>query len=578
MKIALCQLDTTVGAFARNCAAIERLAARAAGAGAELALFPELAVCGYPPKDFLLLPDFVAREVAALEALARSAVFARVAAVVGYAEPHSGPGAGVYNSAALLAGGRVVASGRKTLLPTYDVFDEGRYFDAAPGPTLVDVGGVRVALTICEDVWNDKLFWPHRRYASDPVERAVAEGAELVVNVSASPYAMGKPALRRKMLAHSARANGVPLAYVNLVGGNDSLVFDGGSMAFGPDGTVLAEAASFREDFQVVDVKPCRVPRSGPSRPDATLPLAPPASELTPPDLEGLFEALVLGTRDYAKKTGFSGAVLGLSGGIDSALTACIAAQAFGPNRVTGVAMPSRYTAAMSNDDARTLAGNLGIGFETIPIEPMVGAFLAQLASAFAGKPRDVTEENLQARVRGSLLMALSHQFGTLLLSTGNKSELGTGYCTLYGDMAGGLAVIGDLPKTVVWALSRWVNRAREVIPARTIERPPTAELRENQTDQDSLPPYDVLDTVLRAYTEEHLTFEEIVRKGVPAETVRRVLGLVVRSEYKRRQAAPTLKVTARAFGEGWRFPIAHGYGYCRPAVVGYCRPAGVGY
>ncbi len=543
MRIAICQLNTTVGAFEANAAAIERYAARAADAGARLALFPELALCGYPPKDFLLLPEFVEREMAVLKRLARAPVFSRIAAVVGYAEPHDGPGTGLFNSAALIADGAVKLSAQKMLLPTYDVFDEGRYFDPGVAPTVAEIDGVRVGLSICEDAWNDKRFWPRRRYATDPMEQLAKGGAQLLVNISASPFALGKPALRARMLGHAAQMYGIPCFYCNLVGGNDALVFDGGSAVFGADGAVHARAKFFDEDLLVVDSDSANE-----------------AVSALPADLDALLDALVLGTRDYARKTGFTDAVLGLSGGIDSALTAVIAARALGPERVLGVAMPSRFTASISNEDAAALARTLGIRFLTLPIEPEVESYLATLQAPFAGRAPDVTEENLQARVRGTMLMALSNKTGALLLSTGNKSELATGYCTLYGDMAGGLAVIGDLPKTLVVALSRHINAVRTIIPERTITRPPTAELRENQRDEDALPPYDILDRVLYAYIEERLTVAQIVATGIDQETVLRVLGMVVKSEYKRRQAAPTLKVTARAFGEGWRFPIAHGY------------------
>jgi NAD+ synthetase len=466
---------------------------------------------------------------------------------------------------------------RKCLLPTYDVFDEGRYFDPAPEPTMMDIAGVRVGVTICEDLWNDKQFWRQPRYLRDPVEELAARGAEAIVNISASPYATGKPEIRRQMVAAAARRHRLPIALCNLVGGNDSLVFDGRSLAVSAGGELQHEAAAFREDLVTVETEPQRRPprkghatKGGSVIGDATTETTPTAlavvaafeADLSDATCRDLADALTLGIRDYSLKTGFKSAVLGLSGGIDSALTAVLAARALGPENVTTFAMPSRYTAPMSNEDAELLARRLGVRFERIEIEPIFRSYLEALAPIFAGRKPDVTEENLQARIRGTLLMAFSNKFGALLLSTGNKSELATGFCTLYGDMAGGLAAIGDLSKTAVYALARWLNKEHgsELIPERILTRPPTAELRENQTDQDTLPPYDDLDRVLRGHIEEHLGARELAARGFSDELVRRVLKLVVQSEYKRRQAAPVLRVTARAFGEGWRFPIAHGY------------------
>ena len=561
MRIAIGQFNATIGAFAQNAGRIRALGRRAMAEGASLLLVPEQAIPGYPARDFLDLPEFVQGNVAALDEIRLDPALHELAMLVGYAEPHAGVGAGVYNAAAFLHRGERRATAHKLLLPTYDVFDEARYFDPGEHVTLVEHDGVRIALTICEDIWNDKIFWQRRRYARDPIEEAVAQGAQLVVNVSGSPYAVGKPDLRERMLGSAAARHRVPIVYCNLVGGNDSLVFDGGSLVIGADGRVLRRGARFVEDFLVVDVEPAQVHAPGaPHRPDAALPM--PGERVAPEDLDQLLAALVLGVRDYCAKTGFRTALLGLSGGIDSALTAVIAARALGAENVTGVAMPSRYTAAMSNDDAAQLARNLGIRFESIAIEKPFGAFSEALAPVFAGTKPDLTEENLQARSRGVILMALSNKFGSLLLTTGNKSELGVGYCTLYGDMAGGLAVIGDLPKTLVYQLSRHVNRAGEVIPDRIITRPPSAELRENQTDQDSLPPYEVLDRILRGYVLEKRSVADLVAQGDDEATVRRVLSLVIASEYKRRQAAPTIKVTPRAFGEGWRFPIAHAFRY----------------
>ncbi|TMA25434.1 MAG: NAD+ synthase [Deltaproteobacteria bacterium] len=575
MRIALAQIDTTVGAFAANGERVLAQARSAAEQGAQLVVFPELTLCGYPPKDLLELREFVDRCQAALVQLAKDPVFGRVRALVGFPQRHDGPGAGLYNAAALLHEGRIAAVARKSLLPTYDVFDEGRYFDPGPEVTLVDIGGVRVGVTICEDLWNDKQFWRQPRYLRDPLEELTARGAEIVVNLSASPYALGKARVRREMLAAASRRHGVPIAMCNLVGGNDSLIFDGRSLVVS-GGEVRRELPRFREELLVEEIAPRqRTAVAGAARTAGASLITPETTEAPPGALavvaafeskldDGtcaeLAEALTLGIRDYTVKTGFKSAVLGLSGGIDSALTAVLAAGALGPENVTTIAMPSRYTASMSNEDAETLAGRLAVHFHKVAIEPIFRAYLDALAPLFAGRPADVTEENLQARIRGMLLMAFSNKTGALLLSTGNKSELATGFCTLYGDMAGGLAAIGDLSKTAVYALARWFNKEREIIPKRIIERPPTAELRENQTDQDTLPPYEELDRVLAGHVEEHLGAGSLIERGLSEDLVRRVLKLVVASEYKRRQAAPSLRVTARAFGEGWRFPIAHGY------------------
>ena len=578
MRIALAQIDTTVGDLPGNAALVVRSAVEAAEHGAVLVVFPELTLCGYPPKDLLELGEFVDRCRAALDELVKDPVFRRIAALVGFPERHSGAGAGLYNAVALIRDGQVAQVARKCLLPTYDVFDEGRYFDPAEHPALMEIGGARIGITICEDLWNDKQFWRAPRYLSDPVEELAASGAQAIVNLSASPYAVGKPEIRRQMLAAAARRHRLPIAMCNLVGGDDSLIFDGRSLLVSVDGAVQREAAAFGEELVFGELIPN--PQGGREAPPSTGGGAPAATEQARAEARGrqavvaaseaelsdatcsdLAAALTLGIRDYALKTGFKSAVLGLSGGIDSALTAVLAARALGPSNVTTIAMPSRFTASMSNEDAELLARRLGVRFETIAIEPMFEAFQAALAPIFAGKKQDVTEENLQARIRGMLLMAFSNKNGALLLSTGNKSELATGFCTLYGDMAGGLAAIGDLSKTAVYALSRWLNaQGEELIPERILVRPPTAELRENQTDQDTLPPYDQLDQVLRGHIEEHLGARALVARGFPEPLVRRVLKLVVQSEYKRRQAAPALRVTARAFGEGWRFPIAQRY------------------
>jgi NAD+ synthase (glutamine-hydrolysing) len=561
-RIALAQIDPTVGDFDGNAALIRRAAGQARAAGASLVIFPELALSGYPPRDLLDLPEFHDRVAAALAALAEPADWSRgLSLLIGFPERVEGaPPPGLMNSVALVAGGRVGAVGRKSLLPTYDVFDETRYFLPADSATVAAVDGLEapLGLSVCEDVWNDKRFWQRPRYGRDPVAELVAGGARLVANVSASPYALGKPALRERMLAASARGHGVAIAYVNQVGGNDALVFDGGSMLVAADGRVLARAPLFQEAVLSVDLDGGRPVLTGPDG----LPLAAAPAAPADPEADELFAALALGVRDYVVKCGFRATVIGLSGGIDSALTACLAAAALGPAQVLGVGMPSRYSSSHSREDARALATALGIAYQEIPIEPMHAAFLAQLTQAQGRPLGDLAEQNVQARIRGQVLMALSNDTGGLVLSTGNKSELAVGYCTLYGDMAGGLAVIGDLPKGLVYRVARAANAraGRELIPERTFQKPPSAELKPGQLDQDSLPPYDVLDDILHAYLEERRPFEEIVARGHPAELVRRVLRLVIGSEYKRRQAAPVLKVSEKAFGEGRRLPIAHGF------------------
>jgi NAD+ synthase (glutamine-hydrolysing) len=563
-RIALAQIDTTVGDLAGNVERIRAFTRLARGAGARLVAFPELAVCGYPPRDFLDMPEFVDRCAAAVAELSRPGEWSEgIAVAFGFPERADGaPPPGLYNAVALVEAGRLAAVGRKSLLPTYDVFDETRYFLPSPASTAARSGALArtVGLSVCEDIWNDKRFWDRPRYDRDPIAELVGGGSSLVLNVSASPYAMGKAALRERMLGAAARASRVPVAYVNQVGGNDSLVFDGGSMLVGPDGSVLARAPLFAEALLVADLDGAGVRLLGPDGAD----LPPPGPPDATPDgqADEVFRALVLGVRDYVRKCGFRSTVIGLSGGIDSALTAAVAAAALGPDRVTGVAMPSRYSSDHSREDARVLAERLGIAFREVPIEPMHAAGLASLGGALGHAAGDLTEQNLQARIRGQILMAISNETGALLLSTGNKSELAVGYCTLYGDMAGGLAVIGDLPKTLVYRVSRAANRAlgRDAIPERTFTKPPSAELKPGQVDQDSLPPYDVLDDILAAYVEERLPLADIVRRGHPEELVRKVLRMVNGTEYKRRQAAPVLKVTGKAFGEGRRLPIAHGW------------------
>jgi NAD+ synthetase len=542
MKIALGQINTTIGDFAGNQARILEVYRRGVEAGAELVLVPELAVCGYPPRDLLLRSRFIEANWATVQRLA--AATGRTGLVVGYAayNPHR-TGRPFVNATALLRHGQVQAVRTKTLLPSYDVFDEDRYFEPATRNDPVDFDGQRLGLTICEDIWNEESVWGQPRYPRNPPAELVAAGATLLVNISASPWYLGKNRVRQQLLANLAAKSRCPVVYCNLVGGNDELVFDGGSLAFDAQGRVLAQGALFAEDFLLVDT-------------------AAAAAEPVPgqpwPNEQKVFQALVLGLRDYVRKCGFSSVLLGLSGGIDSALTAVIAAEALGPQQVLGVSLPSQFSSPGSLRDAQALARNLGIRYEVISIQPMFEVVKAQLAKVFAGRPEDVTEENIQARLRGLTLMALSNKFGALLLTTGNKSEMAVGYCTLYGDMCGGLAVIADVPKTMVYRIARWVNRDREIIPEASLTKPPSAELRPNQTDQDSLPPYETLDGILEAYLIENQSPEQMLRLGFDERTVRQVIQLIVTSEFKRRQAAPGLKVTSKAFGMGRRIPIAH--------------------
>ena len=546
MKIALLQIDPIVGDIAGNAVLIAEAVAKARAAGADLAVTPELALVGYLPRDLLLSQNFVAQSWLALGRLARE-LAEGPPTLVGLPEPNpSDEGRPLFNSAALLRGGRVEHTFRKALLPTYDVFDEDRYFEPYQGAQVVDVAGVRVGISICEDIWNDRDFWKRRRYHHDPVEELVKAGAQVIVNLSASPFSVGKHRLREDMLGSMARKHRVPLLYVNQCGGNDDLVFDGRSCAVTADGAVFGRAASFATDVLVCDLADQR--RVGP------------ATDIVAES--EVWRALVLGTRDYARKCGFARVVLGLSGGIDSALTAAIAADALGPEHVLGVLMPSPFSSQGSVDDSLELAANLGIETLTLPIETAMQAMEGTLAGAFAGTGRDVTEENIQARIRGNLLMALSNKRGALLLTTGNKSELAVGYCTLYGDMSGGLGVIADVPKTMVYRVSRWLNDrdGRATIPEAILTKAPSAELRPNQTDQDSLPPYDILDDILQRHVERHEPASVIIAAGFDETTVHRVLRLVRGAEFKRKQAAPGLKVTDRAFGTGWRMPIAARY------------------
>ncbi len=539
MKIALAQLNPTVGDFAGNSAKILDFATRAHERGADLVVFSELCLCGYLPLDLIERPQFIERNERELSCLAKRLP---IPSIVGYAASATGStGKSAANAAALLAGGKVEFVQHKLLLPTYDVFDESRYFQPATTQDVFSFGGENLGITICEDIWNDKTFWAKPLYERDPVAELVAKGADVIVNLSASPYTMDKRALRIDMLRALAKSHDRPVVYVNQVGGNDSLVFDGSSVVVLPDGRIAAQAAPFAEDLVLFDTES----RTGDVHPQ-------PASEI-----EIAFRALVCGTRDYVCKSGFRSVVVGLSGGIDSSVVAAIAVTALGRENVLGVSMPGPYSSEGSRVDARQLAENLGIKFLTLPISEVFNSYRAALADAFDGRLEDVTEENLQARVRGNFLMALSNKFGSLVLSTGNKSEMAVGYCTLYGDMAGGLALLSDVPKTMVYAIAEWVNRDREVVPRASIEKPPSAELRPNQKDQDSLPPYDILDRVLKAYIEDVKSPEEIASHyDLDIDLVRSIARKVDRNEYKRRQAPPGLKITSRAFGLGRPFPI----------------------
>jgi NAD+ synthase (glutamine-hydrolysing) len=545
LRVALLQINPTAGDIAGNASLIIRGARQLQNEGADLIVTPELALMGYLPRDLLMNQGFVRRSCQALRQIA-SELSSAPPILAGVATPNpSEMGRPLFNSAVLLQNGAVGPAFHKTLLPTYDVFDEDRYFEPAVGPQILELNGWRLGISICEDVWNDQDFWQRRRYHQDPIEMLAESGAQAIVNLSSSPFIAGKQILRERMLSHMAQKYHLPVAYVNQVGGNDDLIFDGRSCVFDRDGRLLARAKGFEEDTLIVDMGLGN---------DASAPGA-----IAEDDFETeaeIWKALVLGVRDYVSKTRFSKVLLGLSGGIDSALTAAIAAEAVGPENVLGVLMPSRYSSSGSVDDSLELARNLGIRTLTLPISDIMQTYDGVLGEAFHGRKSDVTEENIQSRIRGNLLMALSNKFGSLLLTTGNKSEISVGYCTLYGDMNGGLAVIADLPKMMVYRVARWRNRHQANIPESTLTKAPSAELRPDQTDQDSLPPYDLLDQILELHIEQCQSAEDIIASGFEEETVRRVLRLVRMAEFKRKQAAPVLKVTSRAFGTGWRMPI----------------------
>jgi NAD+ synthetase len=540
MKIGFAQINTTVGDLSGNCDLILRAYERLGAAGAELVLTPELAITGYPPQDLVFKSRFVPENLAILEKL-HSRV-GQAALLVGFVDRNEGRGKPFRNAAALLEQGKPIRKTYKSLLPTYDVFDEDRYFEPPSHVEPFEVRGQKIGATICEDIWTDE-YLPRPLYDCEPVRSLVEQGAETIVNLSSSPFALHKPAMRYQMIANSARTHQRPICYCNLVGGNDQLVFDGNSIAVTAAGELIAQLAAFREDEKIVDT-------------DSTMTMD--FHEGRTPEV--LFAALSLGVRDYFRKCNFHSAVVGLSGGVDSAATAVIAVDALGAENVTGVSMPSPYSSRASIDDARALARNLGIKFLEIPITDAFRDFKSQFKEIFKGLPENETEENMQPRLRAMTLMALSNKFGHLVLSTGNKSELAVGYCTIYGDMAGGLAVISDVPKTMVYELAGWINRKHEIIPKSTIEKAPSAELKPNQKDQDTLPPYEILDQILHLYVEDNLSARDIIARGFDEKTVRWVQRRVDLNEYKREQAAPGLKVTSRAFGLGRRMPIAQRY------------------
>ncbi|MEO5721190.1 MAG: NAD+ synthase [Chthoniobacterales bacterium] len=541
MKIGCAQINPTVGDLGGNVEKIAAAYAELSAAGAELVITPELAIAGYPPQDLVFKSRFVPQNLEMLERL-RGMVHERTALLVGYVDRNEGRGKPFHNAAALLAQGKPVQKTFKALLPTYDVFDEDRYFEPARNVTPLMISGRKIGVTICEDIWTEP-YLPRPYYDLDPLGSLVEQGSEFIVNLSASPFSLGKPAVRREMVAALARSHRLAICYCNAVGGNDQLVFDGNSFAVNERGELIAQLPGFREANAVVELA---------SAAAVTL-----EKRQTSADL---LDALSLGVRDYMRKCGFRSAVLGLSGGIDSAVVAAIAVHALGAENVVGVSMPSPYSSRGSIDDALALARNLGIQCLQIPIGDAFRSFKAQFAEVFAGLAEDTTEENMQSRLRGMILMSLSNKFGHILLTTGNKSELAVGYCTIYGDMAGGLAVISDVPKTMVYDLARWMNRERELIPRATIEKPPSAELKPDQVDQDTLPPYEILDEILRLYVEENWSARDIAARGFAETTVRWVQRRVDLNEYKRAQAAPGIKVTSRAFGIGRRMPIAQRY------------------
>ncbi|MCF6153152.1 glutamine-dependent NAD(+) synthetase [Candidatus Kuenenia stuttgartiensis] len=542
MKVALAQINTVVGDFENNVRKICSFIERAKRKHADLVVFPELAVTGYPPKDFLDIPAFVSHNLKALRDITQQV--SGIAAIVGFVDRNrQSYGKLVHNAAAFIQDRQIVSVHHKSLLPTYDVFDESRYFESACSITPVQFNNYTLGISICEDIWNDEEFWTRPLYETDPIEKLISKGANVIINISASPFTVEKhESIRLRMLTHDAKKYKVPFIYVNQIGGNDELVFDGSSAVINAQGKRIAQAAAFGEDLIVVDLE------------NTATQVVP--QTFTP--IETVQKALLLGLRDYVVKCGFEKVIIGLSGGIDSAVTAALAVEALGSENVMGIIMPSQFSSQGSVDDAVQLSKNLAIDYRIFPIKDLFDGYQTILREEFRGLPFDIAEENLQARIRGNIIMTLSNKYGYLVLSTGNKSEMAVGYCTLYGDMNGGLALISDVPKTMVYELAKYMNREKEIIPQETLSKPPSAELRPNQLDQDSLPPYNILDSILKAYIEEAKCIEEIVRMGFDETTVRDVIQKVNRNEYKRRQAAPGIKVTSKAFGSGRRMPIAH--------------------
>jgi NAD+ synthetase len=550
MKIAMAQINPTIADITGNREKIISFIKKAASWKADLVVFPEMATIGYPPMDLLENRKLINDNLSSIKEIAGHST--DIAVICGYVDLDTDNYPLLFNAAAFMQDGDIVSRHYKTLLPSYDVFDELRYFSRAREQSVAEFDGLRLGFTICEDIWNDIDFYEsgrspgslekfdyRRRYEIDPVQRVVDLGADLIISINASPFTRGKNHFKHIMLSDIAQHHAVPVVYVNQVGGNDSLVFDGNSVAFNREGIIIGRARPFEEDLSIVDIDSQK------------------KIEIKDSDIEEIHGALVLGIRDYVRKCGFTSVVIGLSGGIDSALTAVLASQALGPENVTGVTMPSIYSSAGSIGDSEKLARNLGIRFETVPIKALFDEYRKDLKGVFRGKPEDTTEENIQARIRGNILMAISNKEKSLVLSTGNKSELAMGYCTLYGDMSGGLAAISDLPKTLIYELARYINREREIIPGDSITKPPSAELRPNQKDQDTLPPYEMLDRILELYIEERKSAEEIASEGFPEDIVSKILHIVNINEYKRRQAAPGIKVTSKAFGVGRRIPIA---------------------
>ena len=548
MKIGLAQINSTVGDLAGNAGLILAAYRDLVEQGADLVITPELALTGYPPQDLLFVSGFVERNRQQLAPLQEQV--GSVPLVVGFVDRNqTGEGKPFFNAAAVLQKNKPMLIAHKRLLPTYDVFDEARYFESGKEAPLFEIQGKKTGIAICEDLWTP-AYLPQALYQCNPLQELMAAGAELILNLSASPFHIGKPGQREKMLREQAKRFHVAIVYCNAVGANDELVFDGNSLVIEAGGNAVQRLSSCQEENKVIDV--AQVGEASSEMYDE--------KNLRDVELQQLYDALVLGVRDYLYKCSFKKALLGLSGGIDSALVATIAVAALGADSVTGVLMPGPYSSQGSIDDARALANNLGMPTLYLPITTSYEGMLQGLQEPFAGYPADITEENLQSRLRGVTLMALSNKLGSMVLTTGNKSEMAVGYCTLYGDMCGGLAVIADVPKTIVYELSHWINRQREIIPRATLEKDPSAELRPNQKDQDSLPPYEILDAILRFAIEENRSIAEIMALGFEEKTIRWIVAQVYRSEYKRQQAAPGLKVTGRAFGSGRRFPLAQRY------------------